>query len=126
MMNRLMTAIALLSALALGACGGESGGDLDAELTDAIDQVESEIGEFAAEVEAADQQELQAAWATVESELESAVNSLRSGDAIDPDDIQQELDEFQQEIESADIEADLQQAWEEFRNNFEELMADAT
>lgn len=126
MNNRFTTAIALLLALTLGACGGESGTEIDADLTAAINQVETEIGEFASEIEAVDQEDLQGAWATVEGELESAVNSLRSGDTVDTDDIQQELDEFQQEIEAADVEADLQQTWEEFRANFEQLMADAT
>lgn len=120
-----MTAVALIAALAVGACGGESGAELDPDLIDSIDQVESELSEFTSEIDAVDQEDLQGAWAAVEGELESAVNSLRAGDTVDPDDIEQELDEFQQEIESADVEADLRQTWDEFRANFEQLMADA-
>lgn len=120
-----MTAVALIAALAVGACGGESGAELDPDLIDSIAQVESELSEFTSEIDAVDQEDLQGAWAAVEGELESAVNSLRAGDTVDPDDIEQELDEFQQEIESADVEADLRQTWDEFRANFEQLMADA-
>lgn len=126
MRNRLMTAVALMAALAVGACGGESGAELDPDVVDAIDQVESELSEFTSEIDAVDQEDLQGAWASVEGELESAVNALRAGDTVDPDDIEQELDEFQQEIESADVEADLRQTWDELRANFEQLMADAT
>lgn len=125
MRKRLMTAVALIAALAVGACGGESGAELDPDLIDSIAQVESELSEFTSEIDAVDQEDLQGAWAAVEGELESAVNSLRAGDTVDPDDIEQELDEFQQEIESADVEADLRQTWDEFRANFEQLMADA-
>lgn len=126
MRNRLMTAFALIVAVALAACGGESGAELDPDVVEAIDQVDSELGEFTSQLEEVDQEDLQGAWLAVEGELESAVNSLREGDTVDPDDIGQELEEFQQEIESADVEADLRQTWDELRANFEQLMADVS
>lgn len=126
MRNRLMTAFALIVAVALAACGGESGAELDPDVVEAIDQVDSELGEFTSQLEEVDQEDLQGAWLSVEGELESAVNSLREGDTVDPDDIGQELEEFQQEIESADVEADLRQTWDELRANFEQLMADVS
>lgn len=121
-----MTAFALIVAVALAACGGESGAELDPDVVEAIDQVDSELGEFTSQLEEVDQEDLQGAWLSVEGELESAVNSLREGDTVDPDDIGQELEEFQQEIESADVEADLRQTWDELRANFEQLMADVS
>lgn len=126
MRNRLMTAFALIVAVAMAACGGESGAELDPDVVEAIDQVDSELGEFTSQLEEVDQEDLQGAWLAVEGELESAVNSLREGDTVDPDDIEQELEEFQQEIESADVEADLRQTWDELRANFEQLMADVS
>ena len=125
MKNRLMTAIVLIVGLVVGACGGESSAELDPEVADAVEQVESELDELTSEIDAVDQEELQGAWASVEDELSTAVDSLRAGETVDPDDIQQELSEFQQEIESADVADDLRRTWEELRAELEQLISNS-
>jgi septal ring factor EnvC (AmiA/AmiB activator) len=124
MNDRISLAFLLLLGLVLAACLGEAEVDLDADTQQALDRVESEVDQLRDEIDASElQADLESAWEAVEEELTQTVQSIRSGEAVDTEEIERQLDEFQQTLESVDAQESLEEAWSELRTNLEEVMA---
>lgn len=117
--------LVLLLALAVAACGGEADAGLDAETAETLDQIEAEVTRLGEEIDASDMRDdLETAWDGVEEEVTEAVDAIRSGETIDSDAIEQQLEQFEQTVESVDVEQSMRDAWTELRANIEDLLAD--
>jgi phage-related minor tail protein len=139
-MKRIITAI-MIGALALAACSGDTVDEVASEIEDATDasvadEVEQNAVELASEVEqqmdtltteiqnseAAD--DLQNAWNDIQTEVTAAIASMQTDGTISTEGLEQELDEFQTELDAAgdQIAPELQDAWNSLRSNIEQMM----
>jgi phenylalanyl-tRNA synthetase alpha subunit len=139
-MKRIITAI-MIGALALAACSGDTVDEVASEIEDATDasvadEVERNAVELASEVEqqmdtlateiqnseAAD--DLQNAWNDIQTEVTAAIASMQTDGTISTEGLEQELDEFQTELDAAgdQIAPELQDAWNSLRSNIEQMM----
>lgn len=125
MRTRISTAFALALSFVLVACGGDADGELDADTAETVGQIEDSITQLGEDIEASElQADLESAWDSVDEELSETVDSIRAGEAIDTDAIEQQMDEFQQTLDSVDAEQDLRDAWTELRTDLQGLIQD--
>lgn len=125
--------VALVGALAVAACSDTPGTVDDAvssipdegEMADALTDIQAEIETVATAIENSDAaDDLQTAWSEVRAQINEAMNSITSDEAIDTEAIRAELEEFQAEVEAAgdEVGADLESAWNELRSRIEQLI----
>jgi hypothetical protein len=96
----------------------------EGDVTAAVENIQTQIDTVGEEIENSEAAEdLRDGWADVQSEIESAVESIAAGEQIDTEAIQTELDEFQADVEAArdDVSDELVAAWESLRDQFEQL-----
>ncbi|HEX6222443.1 MAG TPA: hypothetical protein VF115_15235 [Acidimicrobiia bacterium] len=126
--------VAVVAALALAACSDTPDSVEDAvsslpeseDVADMAADVQTELNELATEIENSDvADDLQTAWSEVRTEITSAISSVTSGETLDTESIQTELDEFQTELEAMgdDVGDNVMSAWTELRSSFEQLMS---
>jgi gas vesicle protein len=94
-----------------------AGGETIAELEAEIDQLGSAI----AESEAAD--ELAAAWDTLGDEISAAVASIGEDGTIAREEIESELESFEQNLDDLEVEENVRTAWEALRSHLEQLFS---
>src|SRR5690606_19884317 len=105
MMRTLTKLLAVLAVFGLVACG-DATVDLDPETGAIVDGVEGEISRLGDEIAASGvEADLAAAWESLETRLRSAVDSVRSGDALDTEAIRTQVEEFQSDLESSEAAA---------------------
>lgn len=125
--------LALIGALAVAACNGTADIVEDPvttlpsqdDMVEVVTEVQADIEELGDEIansEAAE--ELQAAWANLESELRGMMESVRTNQTFDTDAVENQLAEFGQQVEAAGDEVgdELQAAWFELRSKIEQLL----
>lgn len=124
--------LALVAALAVGACSDTPDSIEDAvsslpdaeDVTDVAEDVQTELNELGEAIESSEAaDDLQTAWGEVRTEITSAISSFTSGETIDTEAVQAQLDEFQSELEAMgdDVGDDLMSAWNELRSSFEQM-----
>ena len=145
MKQRNLTIALLAGALALGACSQDTTDGTDstdvtgtepapstsvsgAETTSAGDEtmieLEAEIdqlGSAIAESEAAD--ELSAAWDTLGNEISAAMASIGEDGTIAREEIESELESFEQNLDDLEVEENVRTAWEALRSHLEQLFS---
>jgi gas vesicle protein len=94
-----------------------AGGETIAELEAEIDQLGSAI----AESEAAD--ELAAAWDTLGDEISAALASIGEDGTIAREEIESELESFEQNLDDLEVEENVRTAWEALRSHLERLFS---
>lgn len=141
MKSRLVLCALLLGVVALVSCSDTPDtiedlsttlpGDLPTTLPDAGDvqdlvgDVQTEMDDIATEIENSDaSEELQSAWAEIETEIRSAVDSIAEGGTFDTSGIQEQFDEFQETLASLgdDVSDELMSSWTALRSTFDQLM----
>jgi ABC-type glycerol-3-phosphate transport system substrate-binding protein len=125
--------LALVGAVAVAACS-ETPEVLDGAVTtfpdeddvaELVAEVQAEIQEVSTEIENSEAAaDLRAAWSELSSELNAAIASITSNQAIDTAAVRDQLDEFQSEVEMAgdEVSDELRSAWIELRSKFERLL----
>jgi gas vesicle protein len=140
-MKRIITAV-MIGALALAACSGDTVEDVTSEIEDATsasvsDEVEQDAVDLATDVEqqmdtlsneiqnseAAD--DLQNAWNDIQNEVTAAIASMQTDGTISTEGLEQELNEFQTELDAAgdEIAPEVRDAWTSLRTSIEQLMS---
>lgn len=123
MTKTLMRVLAVLAVFGLVACG-DTTVDLDPETGAIVDGVEGEISRLSDEIDTSGvEAELAAAWDSLETRLTSALDSVRSGEAIDTEAIQTEVDEFQSELEGSEAAATVRDAWSTLRTQLDQMLS---
>lgn len=98
----------------------EAGDDVSA----AVEAAQQELEDLGQQIENSEANEdLQAAWDDLQAELNTAFESLQSGEAVDAEGIEETLQDFQDELEAAgdEIEPELRSAWDTLREQIEQL-----
>jgi chromosome segregation ATPase len=133
MRKRLMIALALASMLGLAACG-DAGTDLESDISTAVDEVEPEVAAAVDQIETEIQQvadqidasavqaELSEAWEATEAELTEAAEAIRSGAEVNMEAVEQQIDEFEAELETVDVEQTVRDAWAQLQVQLDALM----
>jgi gas vesicle protein len=140
-MKRIITAV-MIGALALAACSGDTVEDVTSEIEDATsasvsDEVEQDAVDLATDVEqqmdtlsneiqnseAAD--DLQNAWNDIQNEVTAAIASMQTDGTISTEGLEQELNEFQTELDAAgdEIAPEVRDAWTSLRTSIEQMMS---
>jgi PBP1b-binding outer membrane lipoprotein LpoB len=140
-MKRIITAI-MIGALVLAACSGDTVEDVTSEIEDATnasvsDEVEQDAVDLATDVEqqmdtlsneiqnseAAD--DLQNAWNDIQNEVTAAIASMQTDGTISTEGLEQELNEFQTELDAAgdEIAPEVRDAWTSLRTSIEQMMS---
>ncbi|HSJ35003.1 MAG TPA: hypothetical protein VLB85_08110 [Acidimicrobiia bacterium] len=123
MTRTLIRVLAVLAVFGLVACG-DATVDLDPETGAIVDGVEGEISRLGDEIDASGvEAELAAAWESLETRLTSAVDSVRSGEAIDTEAIRTEVEEFQSDLESSEAAATVRDAWSTLRAQLDQMLS---
>lgn len=123
--------VALVGAVAVAACSDTPEGLVptslpgEEDVAELVFEVQTDIEEVNTELassEAAD--ELRAAWSELSSELNGAIQSITSNQAVDTEAVRNQLDEFQSELDAAgdEVSDELRSAWIELRSKFERLL----
>jgi hypothetical protein len=134
MRSRLMIAVALVGAMGLVSCSDtpDAVEDIPTTLPDAADvqdlvaDVQTEMDDIATEIENSEaNEELQSAWTEIETEIRSAIESVADDGTIDTSGIQDQLDEFQETLNSLgdDVSDELMSSWTTLRNALDQLMS---
>lgn len=143
MRQRNLTIALLAGALALGACAQETTdstdttgvtgtepatsstmSDADTTFAETIAELEAEVdqlGSAIAESEAAE--ELAAAWDTLGDEISAAVASIGEDGTIAREEIESELESFEQNLDDLEVEENVRTAWEALRSHLEQLFS---
>jgi hypothetical protein len=125
--------LALIGAVAVAACsetpevldGGVTTFPDEDDVAELVAEVQAEIQEVSTEIENSEAAaDLRAAWSELSSELNAAIASITSNQAIDTAAVRDQLDEFQSEVEMAgdEVSDELRSAWIELRSKFERLL----
>jgi len=133
-MRRRTMIMALAGAMALGACSGTTDATLPEDLTEStlVDSTDMEaIAEFQAEIdelgdaisESQAAEDLSAAWGTLNAELAASVASIQEDGAIAREEIETELEAFEQRLDELDVEENVRTAWEALRSHLEQMMS---
>lgn len=122
-MRTLTKLLAVLAVFGLVACG-DATVDLDPETGAIVDGVEGEISRLGDEIAASGvEADLAAAWESLETRLRSAVDSVRSGDALDTEAIRTQVEEFQSDLESSEAAATVRDAWSTLRAQLDQMLS---
>jgi gas vesicle protein len=101
-----------------------SGAETTFALDETMVELEAEIdqlGSAIAESEAAD--ELTAAWDTLGNEISAAVASIGEDGTIAREEIESELESFEQNLDDLEVEENVRTAWEALRSHLEQLFS---
>lgn len=140
-MKRFMTA-ALVLVLSIVACSGEDlegvasqiGSATDASVADEVEQnavelatqVEQEMDGLTAEIQSSQSaEELQDAWADIQSAVTEAIASMQTDGTISSEGLADALTRFQTELDAAgdEIKPALREAWDSFKSSLEQMMS---
>lgn len=95
------------------------------DVQDLVAEVETEMTDIATEIQNSDaSEELQSAWAEIEAEIRSAIDSVAESGSFDTSGLQDQLDEFQDTLTSMgdDVSDELMSSWQALRNAFDQMM----
>lgn len=101
-----------------------AGADTTAPGDETMIELEAEIdqlGSAIAESEAAE--ELAAAWDTLGDEISAAVASIGEDGTIAREEIESELESFEQNLDDLEVEENVRTAWEALRSHLEQLFS---
>ncbi|HEX6219803.1 MAG TPA: hypothetical protein VF115_01785 [Acidimicrobiia bacterium] len=90
-----------------------------------VAEVQTEMDDIATELQNSDaSDELQSAWAEIEAEMRSAIDSVAESGSLDTSGLQDQLDEFQDTLTSMgdDVSDELMSSWQALRNAFDQMM----
>ena len=102
-----------MSGAATTFAGDETMIELEAEL--------DQLGSAIAESEAAD--ELSAAWDALGDEISAAMASIGEDGTIAREEIESELESFEQNLDDLEVEENVRTAWEALRSHLEQLFS---
>lgn len=125
--------IALMGVFAIAACSdtAEDVEDIATTLPEAGDvaetatEIQAEMSDLATEVENSEaSDEVQSAWNDLQTEMNSAIDSMMNDETVDTAAIQESLDSFEADLETAgdSVSGELMNAWNELRSSFEQLI----
>jgi hypothetical protein len=142
MKSRLMIGVVLIGALGLISCSDTPDTIEDipttlpedipttlpdaGEVQDVVDDIQTEIEDITTEIENSEaSDELQSAWAEIETEIRSAIDSIAQDGTLDTSGIQDQMDEFQETLNSLgdDVSDELMSSWTALRSAFDQLMS---
>jgi hypothetical protein len=95
------------------------------DVQDLVAEVQTEMTDIATEIQNSDaSEELQGAWAEIETEIRSAIDSVAESGSLDTSGLQDQFDEFQDTLTSMgdDVSDELMSSWQALRNAFDQLM----
>jgi hypothetical protein len=95
------------------------------DVQELVTEVQTEMTDIATEIQNSDaSEELQSAWAEIEAEVRSAIDSVAESGSLDTSGLQDQLDEFQDTLTSMgdDVSDELMSSWQALRNAFDQLM----
>lgn len=111
---------------AMGATTTTMSTDTSMDMNDVVSEVQTEITDLQTQIQnSAAAQELQDSWMQLSTELTAALASISDDGTIDSTSVQDALDQFQSDLDSAstEIEPELTDAWNTFRDHVESLMS---
>jgi gas vesicle protein len=94
-----------------------AGGEIIAELQAEVDQLGSAIAESKAA------EELSAAWDTLGAEISAAMASISDDGTIAREEIESEMEDFEQSLDDLEVEENVRTAWEALRSHLERLFS---
>jgi gas vesicle protein len=95
------------------------------DVQDLVAEVQTEMTDIATEIQSSEaSEELQSAWAEIEGEIRSAVDSVAESGSFDTTGLQDQLDEFQDTLTSMgdDVSDELMSSWQTLRNAIDQMM----
>ena len=141
MKSKLMIGVVLIGAVGLIGCSDTPGSIEDIpttlpadipttlpaadEVQELVTEVQTEMTDIATEIQNSDaSEELQSAWAEIEAEVQSAIDSVAESGSLDTSGLQDQLDEFQDTLTSMgdDVSDELMSSWQALRNAFDQMM----
>lgn len=95
------------------------------DVQEVVAEIQTEMTDISTEIQNSEASEdLQSAWAEIEAEIRSAVDSVAENGSFDTSGLQEQLDEFQDTLTSMgdDVSDELMSSWQTLRNAFDQLM----